>query len=160
MIIGLEFDTREFERAMADVARESDRADYEILTMNARTYLKSIVYNTPRDTGATRAGFWGAWESLDMSGSPGTRRSRAPFKRKKRGKRMYIPEGTVRDDRKKRGVKEFEFINKTHYVENGKRVYYPYILNARTDFWGKGAEEAAFKFGRAYEKLLRKHGKL
>lgn len=159
-ITGLNFNTREFERAMAEISRESDRTDYEIITMNCKTYLRSIVYNTPRDTGAGRAGFWPAWEALDMPGSPGTRRGNQPFTRKKGSKRMYVPEGKVRDDRRKRGDKEFEFVNKTHMRRAGKKVYYLYVLNAKTDFWGKGAEEAAFKFGRGYERLLRKHGKI
>jgi hypothetical protein len=84
-----------------------------------------------------------------------------PFKRKKSQKRTYHPDGAVHDNRAERDEKRFEFINRTHYTDaRGKKVYYPYILNAKTDFWGRGAEEAAFKFGRAYEKMLRRHGKL
>ena len=158
MIVGLNFDTKEFERAMRELARESDRSGFEIVTMNARTFVKSVAYNTPRATGATRAGYWPAYQALEMTGSPGTRRPYAPFKRGK--VRMMVPEGKVVDKRRERGEQSFEFVNKTHYVQAGKKVYYPYIVNAKSDFFGRGAAEAAFKFGKTYEKLLRKHGKL
>jgi hypothetical protein len=130
--------------------------------MNAKTYLKSIVYNTPKWSGATRAGYWPAWNALGMSGSPGTRRSFGKFKMKKSNNRTYIPDGYVIDERNNRREKVFVFVNKTHHISDktGKKTYYPYEVNQRQDFWGKGAEEAAFKFGRAYEKLLRKHSKL
>jgi len=152
------WDTREFERALRQVAGESDRADHEIVTMNSRTLLKSTVYNTPRDTGTARAGYWPAWQALEMSGSPGTRRAYRTWTKKK-SKREMVPEGKV-DDRRKEKDPSFEFVNKTHHREGGTRTYYPFILNARTNFFGKAEQEAAFKFGRAYEKLLRKHGKL
>lgn len=163
MIIGIEFDTKEFERAMREISSESDRTDFEIITMNARTYVRSIAYATPRDSGATRAGFWPAWEALDLPGSPYTRRSMTPFgARHMNSKRTYVPGGRVRDDRRKRGTDcQFEFVNKTYFIDNcGKKVYYPYVLNAQTDFWGKGAANAAFKFGKGYERLLKKHSKI
>jgi len=158
MIVSFEWDARELNRAMDAVARESTRADFEIITMNARQLLRAIVYNTPRDTGSARAGFWSAWSALGNSGSPGTRRGPQAWKRK--DGREYVPEGTVRDDRQRSGVREFEFVNKTHYIDKrGKKVYYPYILNARSDFWGKGEREATFKFGKVYERLMRKHSR-
>lgn len=159
-ITGLEFDTREFERAMADISSESDRTDFEIVTMNSRTYLRAIVYNTPIDEGAGRAGFWAAWEALENPGTPGTRRGKAPFKLKKNARDKYVPDGTAIDKRRDRGERSFEFINRTHVVRYGKKIHYLYVLNARTDFWGKGAEEATYKFGKGYERLLKKHSKI
>lgn len=158
MIVGLQFDTKEFERAIAALVRESDRADSEIITMNAKTFLKAVVYNTPRDTGTTRAGYYPAWMALGMPGTPGTNRGYAPWAKK--GGRLYTPEGRVVDERHNSGMRSFEFANSTFYRANGKKVYYPYILNARRDFFGKGAAEASFKFGKLYERLLKKHGKL
>ena len=159
MDMQMEFDTTEFERAMVELANESERGDAEIVTMNARTLTKALVYNTPRDTGATRAGFWPAWEALEMSGTPGTRKGMVPFK--KRDGSTYVPDGLVRDNRRSRGEPSFELVVKTHRLtKDGKKIYYPYVLNAKQDFWGKGHRKAAFKFGKLYDRLLRKHGKL
>jgi len=158
MIVGLQFDNTELNRAMQDVINESDDTDYEIVTKNARIMLKSIVFNTPRDKGTTRAGYYPAWEALEMKSTPGTRRGYRSFKQ---GKRIYVPEGKVNDQRRNKKEPYFEFTNTTHYKSaSGNKVYYPYILNSKKDFFGRGAEEAAFKFGREYEKLLKKHGKL
>lgn len=154
----MEWDTREFERAMADVVRESDRTDHEIITMNARTLLRAVVYNTPRDTGTARAGYWPAWTALGMPGSPGTRRGYGPWKRGKN--RLMIAQGRVDDQRKARGEKYVEWGNTSHYREKGKRVNYPYIRNQKDRWLDKAEAEATFKFGRAYEKLLKKHSKL
>ena len=157
----IEFDTREFDRALREISQESDKTDHEIITTNAATLLRAIAYNAPRDTGAARAGFWAAWSALGLAGSPGTRRGTERFKRKKTAKRTYVPDGAVRDDRNKPGEKEFEFINRTHMInEKGKKIFYPYILNAKTNFWGKGIRETTFKFGKGYEKLLKKHSKI
>lgn len=154
----MEWDTREFEKALAAVIRESDRSDHEIVTMNARTLLKSTVYNTPRDTGTARAGYWPAWKALDMAGSPGTRRRYAPWKKGKH--RLMVPQGRVDDQRDAKGEKYVEWGNTTHYRQKGKRVNYPYIRAQKDQWLEKAEEEATFKFGRAYEKLLKKHGKL
>jgi len=158
---GMTMVTREFERACAEISRESDRTDFEIITMNATTALKEVVYATPRDTGAGRAGFWKAWEALQLSGTPGTRRGQEPFKRKQKARRTYVPDGAAIDKRRDSGEKSFEFINRTHIInERGKKVYYLYVLNARKHFWDKGMMKAAFKFGTGYERLLKKHGKI
>lgn len=154
----MEWDTREFEMAMEAVARESDRSDHEIITMNARTLIRAVVYNTPRDTGTARAGYWPAWQALEMAGSPGTRRGYAPWVRGK--ERMMIPQGTVTDQRNAKGEKFVEWTNSTHYRAKGKRVNYPYIRNQKDKWLDKAEAEATFKFGKTYEKLLRKHGKL
>lgn len=108
-----------------------------------------------------------------MAGSPGTRRSYAPYKRKsKSGKtrtkqiegsqgRTYYPTGGYSDKRKQKGEAAFEFVNATYLIdERGKRRNYPYILNRQTGFMGEGEAEAAYKFGKGYERLLKKHGKL
>ena len=154
----MEWDTREFEKAMADVVRESDRTDYEIITMNAQTLLKATVYNTPRDTGTTRAGYWPAWKALELAGSPGTRRAYSPWVRGKA--RLMTPQGRVNDQRNAKGEKYIEWGNSTHYRARGQRVNYPYIRNQKDNWIGKAEAEATYKFGRAYEVLLRKHGKL
>lgn len=170
MQVQMTFDTKDMIRAMNEVANESDRSDFEIITANSDTLLKSLVYNTPRDTGSLRAGFWPAWEALEKPGTPGTRkrfrgRTREEDVEDLRNRphlnRLYIPDGSVDDKRRVKGEKEFVFVNKTHYIEkSGRRIYYGYILNAKTNFWGKGEREATFKFGRAYDKMLRKHSKL
>ena len=157
MEAAFKWDTREFERAAAQIANESDRTDHEIITMNAKTLLKAVVFNTPMQTGTLRAGFWPAWTALDMPGSPGTRRAYAPWKQYNR---RYVPDGRVDDQRSKRGEAYFEFANSTHYYGRGGRVNYPYMLNAKKNFMGRAEAEATFKFGRGYEKLLKKHGKL
>jgi len=100
--MSIEFDTREFDSAIRNLAMESDRTDAEIVTLNAKQLVRSLAYNTPRDTGATRAGFWPAWSGLDMPGSPGTRRKLVPFTKGRRGNakgRTYVPAGTFTDDR-------------------------------------------------------------
>jgi hypothetical protein len=162
MTTRIKFETREFERAMAEISSESDRTDHEIITMNGQTYLRAVVYNTPRDTGAGRAGFWQAWEALGMAATPGTRRGKTPFKKTKKARRTYVPDGGVVDNRSgKHGEKSFEFINRTHILnERGQKVFYLYILNARNNFWGRATDEAEFKFGRGYERLLKKHSKI
>jgi len=155
----MEFDTREMERAMVEISRESDRTDFEIVTANSDTLVRSLAYNTPRKTGSLRAGFWPAWNALDKTGSPGTRRPFAPYSPQK-SKDVYVPDGGVQDDRRARDEKSFEFVNRTHILRNGKKIYYGYVLNARSNFWGKGEREATFKFGRAYEKMLKRHNKI
>lgn len=156
---GIEFASAELERAMRDVAQESDRADREVLTMNAVGLLKSVVYNTPKDTGTTRAGWWPAWNALELSGAPGTGRKLRSWTRK--GGREYVPEGDVNDNRDNKEELSFEFWNRTHYItKRGKKVYYPYVLNGRTGWMDDAASEATFKFERIHEKLLRKHSKI
>ncbi len=160
MQASIDFASEELEKAMRDVADESDRADEEVLTMNAKGLLKSVVYNTPKDTGTTRAGWWPAWNELELSGSPGTRRKMQSWERKS-GSRKYVPEGDVTDNRNSKQELSFEFRNRTHYVQrNGKKVYYPYVLNGRTGWMDDAASEATFKFERIHEKMLRKHSKL
>lgn len=159
MDIGFDFMSDEAERAMQDVIRESDRSDKEIIDMNSRTLVRSVAFNTPKDTGTTRAGWWPAWNALEMNGSPGTRRNYADWKR--RSGREMVPEGDVEDNRRGRGEKSFAFSNSTHYIDKrGKRVNYPYILNAQMGWMDKANEEVEFKFGRTYEKLLKKHSKI
>lgn len=156
----VDFMTDELERAMEDVIEESDHADERVLTMNAKGLLKSVVYNTPKDTGTTRAGWWPAWNALELSGSPGTRRQMRTWERRS-GARKYVPEGGVDDNRDSRQELSFEFTNRTHYVQrNGKKIYYPFILNGKTGWMQDAADEATFKFERIHEKLLRRHSKL
>ena len=149
--------TEDLERAMRDVARESDRTDYEIVTANADTLLRSVAYNTPRRTGTARAGWWPAWTALGKAGSPGTRRAYNQWEQPKT-RRKYTPDGYVVDKRRERGERSFEFVNTTHYLTpKGKRVNYIYMVDARQQFMAKAAEEATFKFERAYEKLFKRH---
>ena len=160
-MVDFEIDYREFDRAMRELSFESDRSDYEIVTMNSQTLTKALAWNTPKDTGAARAGFWPAWSALDLPGTPaGTTFGFTPLEiksKKRKTPRSYVPDGWVKDERRNAGDPGFSFAVKTHTYRNGKRVYYPYILNAKVNFWGAGLREAGFKFGRAYEKLLKKH---
>ena len=166
----MQFDTRRFDEATAQLAKASPKTAFEIVTLNARGLAKSLVYNTPRDTGATRAAFWPAYEALGMPGSPGTSRRMIPFQKKlkrrmsdapgkvKLGKRRYVPEGKVIDLRKESGNPSFELIINTHYLTpDGRKVYYPYILDAQVHYWQSGYHEAAQKMERAYDVLLRKY---
>jgi len=158
-MLSMAADTREFERAMAELANESDRSDTEIVTFNGRTLIRSLVHNTPRDTGNTRAGFWPAWEALEMAGTPGTRRRFGEWSTDYRGRKLTSA-GTVDDRRDKQGEQSIGWVVKSYLIDaKGKIVPYPYVLNAKKDFWGAGLREASFKFGRTYERLLRKHGK-
>lgn len=160
MQASIDFASEELEQAMNDVIKESDRADDEVITENAKMLTRSVAFNTPKDTGTTRAGWWPAWNALELPGSPGTRRSQNKWSRKS-GSRTYVPEGEVEDNRDDRGEKSFVFKNRTHYIRrDGKKVYYPYILNGRTNWMGKATQEAEFKFGKVHEKLLKKHSKL
>jgi hypothetical protein len=155
---GFKVDTREMERAMSDLSRESDLADYESLTANARTMLKATVYNTPRRTGNGRAGWWPAWQELGMAGSPGTRVAvgRHTGGAKWKGQ-VYIADGAVVDQRKASPTASFEFINRSAVIRSGKPYRYLYALDARQHFMQKAADEAARKFQWRHEKLLRKH---
>jgi len=159
-VVSMDFDYRQFDRALREVTQESDRADFEIVTMNSRTLAKSLMYNTPIDSGATRAGFWPAWTALGMPGTPGTTRNMTAFEvrsKKRKTARRYVPDGWAKDERRKPGDPGFAFAVRTHMYARGKRINYPYALNARLNFWGAGFREVSFKFGQAYERLCKKH---
>lgn len=156
----LHFDTEEFRRSMDELSEESDYSDAQIITANARTLIKSLAWNTPYDTGNLRAGWWPAWYDLGMTGWALTRSMYQPDLRESGV--TYVPQGKFDDQRKARGPeKSYTMVNQTHKInKSGKKVYYGYVLDARTHWIAEGEEEANFKFGRTYERLLKKHGKL
>jgi len=166
MSFGVSVDIREMERAMDAIARESVKADAEIVTANARNILKSVVFNTPRLTGSGRAGWWDGWQALEMPGSPGT--NVRPGVPNHVGKRLhYYPKGTVRDERGKVGEASFETTNGTTVVRVGKKsgkrsrpIGYLYLLDQHVHFMDYAAREASWKFGKAYENMLKKHSVL
>lgn len=150
-------DLTEFNAAINKLEKVSTYADYDLVTSNGRTLLKSLVFNTPRKTGKGRAGWWPAWTLLNMRGTPGTRRKLGAEKIKKR---IYISEGYVIDERRKVGEASITFKNKTHVktTKKGKKIdfYYLGYWNNRKNWIQKAYNEATWKFGKQYERILRR----
>jgi len=154
-------DTRAMKRAMDAVSRESTRADHEVITMNARTILRAVVFNTPRDTGTGRAGWWPAWSALQNPGTPGTPR-RLGAQTDKRG-RGRVAVGRVDDQRNASPQAYFEFGNSTIAIRKGGPFRYLYASNAKGKSAGwmqRAADEAEFKFGKIHATMLRRHSAL
>lgn len=153
-----ELDTSKFDRQLDRLSKLSSRSDEEQLTFNARDMLKSIVYNSPRDTGAMNAGWTNAWHVLGLAGKPNTRRSLAAFKRK--SGRTYVPTGSVVDGRKARLQKYVTFTNRTHYRDaRGRRVDYPFIVATRIPFMRRAEREIFSKFERRIAQQERKNAR-
>ncbi len=151
-----EIDTRSFEKVMTQLANESTRTDEEIVTLNSQQILRSIAFNSPRQSGNMNAGWWTAWDALKIPGTPHTRRRKSH----KQGSRTYTPEGTFTDGRRER-VKFTEFTNSSHFTEkNGKRVNYPHIVAANNPFMQKAEAEIAINMekllARRYRRMLRR----
>ena len=158
MNFGIKADTRELERAMDAVTRESLRADHEVVMLNGRTLLRAIVYNTPRSTGNGRAGWWPAWSGLGMAGTPGTPVAEGTHVLRKQ---QYTAAGTFTDRSRARPEAFVEFTNTSSVQrKGGKQFRYLFVSNARgksADWMQKAADEATFKFDRQHARLLRKH---
>lgn len=173
---GMVWDTTELDRAIAAVSRESRKADAEIVTYNGRTLLKAIVAANPRDTGASRGGWYPSWHGLEMPGMPRTRAKPGRYHKRGHGlvqadgstnkdgkpKRVYVVDGGFVDERARAGEAAVEFVNRTYCTSTRKgretKLYYPYVLNAKDRWMQRAADSAAFRFGEIYDKMLAKHG--
>jgi len=158
-------DTSGFEGALAQLAARSRRSDAEQIRLNATDILRSIAFNSPRQTGNMNAGWIPAWQALGISGKPNTTRSLAPFTVGGKGggakgrpasgnTRQYVPDGAFVDQRATPLLPFFEFVNRSHYINaQGKKIYYPYIVATRKDFMRRAEAEIAQKFERRLEKV-------
>jgi len=161
-VADFDVDTREMDSALRDVVRLSTRTDHEIVSLNARDLLKSLVFNTPYQSGTGRAGWWPAWRALDLPGTPGTSRREGPQSSKR--DRHKVAAGTVADKRDDPSEPSIEFANVTFlYFKHGARWFYLAASHQRgpNAGWFQAAiNEATMKFGRAYDRLLRKYSAL
>lgn len=143
--------TLKFEKQMNELARISRRTDKEIVTLNAVQILRSIAYNSPKRSGTMNKGWLPAWNALGAAGTPNTRARRKP-------EAGQTASGGFIDGRNESKA-FFEFQNDTHTLRRGKRINYPYIVNARVKFMEKAEREIAVKFDqmirRKYSKLMR-----
>ena len=152
MSSGMSFDTSRLDRGFAQLARNSTRSDSELVKFNSIDIVKSIAFNSPRRSGNMNAGWWPAYAGLNIAGSPNTRRT-SPHRQGKR--RLYVPEGSFVDNSKS-SQPTIEFSNKSHAIINGKRVNYPFIVDARTAFMDAAEKEVAQKVQRRLERQYRK----
>jgi len=159
MTANFEMIDKEFNNALRRLSLESKRAASEVITFNARDFLKSLKFNTPKRTGNGRAGWWPAWRALDMPGSPSRRQT---GKRKIRFRGLvqeYTADGRIDDQRTNRINPYFEFSNEATVTDNktGKQIRYLWVHNARSGFLDKSKQEATFKYNRSYQRLLKKY---
>ena len=161
MASALELDLPRFDKAMTELSRHSNRTASDIVTLNGRTILKSIVFNSPRFTGTMNGGWLPAWNALNVPGFPKNKPRNARAKRAlaNKNKRVHVAAGKFLDDRRSVTNPSVEMRNMSHYVENGKKVNYPHIVAAKTGFVRKAEDEVEGKFGRMleqrYQRLLR-----
>lgn len=143
-------DTRGFERQMDKLAQLSTRSAEEIVTLNSQQIIRSIAYNSPKRSGNMNRGWLPAWNALGAKGTPNTHSRQNPNTRT----RKYVAEGAYIDGRRQKPA-FFEFENGSHAVINGKRVNYPFIVNARKKFMAKAEAEVAQRFDRMLAKKMR-----
>ena len=148
--VSWQIDDTQMRRVMDELERESVLADYEIVTTNARTLLRSVVFNTPKQTGRGRAGWWPAWRALEMAGTPGTRFKDEPHRFPpgrsagvgQRDKRLYKPRGTVDDRRNETGKASFAFENETVVVsKEGTELEYLRVTNVNQHWMQDAIDE-------------------
>lgn len=103
----IDIDTREFEQALDECAAETRIDDYMELTVNAQSYLASVVRHLPERTGNLRSAAIPAWRHLRIPGRPLTNlepgEKIASFIEKKSGKHKtarLFSKGTFDDQRK------------------------------------------------------------
>lgn len=66
----IDIDTREFEQALDECAAETRIDDYMELTVNAQSYLASVVRHLPERTGNLRSAAIPVWRHLRIPGRP------------------------------------------------------------------------------------------
>lgn len=153
-----DIDTSEMEAAIKQLETASTFTDYDLVTSNARTFLKALVFNTPRRTGKGRAGWWPGWTAMGMNGTPGTRRKLGAEKIKKR---VYVSAGSVEDNRRKKGNASITFKNRT-FVKDAKikgkktKFYYLGYWESRKHWIQKAVDETTWKYRKQYERLLKR----
>lgn len=164
-LFNLKLDTKPMERAAKKVAFASNRSDFEIVTFNGITLLRTMKFHTPFRTGNGNAGWWPAWTKLNIPGAPSRRKlgvNIIALGKKGRNKREYTAAGTVIDNRRTRGLRSIEWTNEAS-VKNprtGRQVRYLWVSNARgrSAGWVQKANDAAeFRFLQLYQKIMKKH---
>jgi len=167
----MKLDTREFNKSLNNLIKESSKDDFDILTFNGKQVIRLIAYETPKKSGFGRAGWTASWNEIGNPGKPYTRK--APGKHK-RGKKTYIVSGKMIDNRKDRVNPSVEFVNNTFLLyERGNfklKLNYLFDLNdgkLRTiqgeavgkdnkGFVQKAVNRATFKFKNNYKRRLKK----
>jgi hypothetical protein len=138
----MKLDTSKFEKAVADLASNSKKTDAELITSMGRILVRSIVYNTPVKTGHLRAGWWPAWNGLQMNGQP-SRRSMGTSK-----KGEYVVDGLFVDNRRANNP-SIAVENLTRAIRRGRAYRYGNLLNfgpgKNHGFLDRGIDEATQK---------------
>lgn len=140
-------DTSKFESATRELSSLSSSSLEKQVWYNSRMILRSIAWNSPRDTGAMNAGWLPAWNKLKVSGRPNTKLSgTTPIQVGKKKSRIKYPEGSIQDNRKS-AVPHIIMKNTTHEVRaDGKKINYPIFVNRRYNFMDKAEAEISDKF--------------
>jgi hypothetical protein len=151
-------DTSELEKAFDAIARESVKADAEIVTYNARQLLRNIVHETPFKKGYLRSGWTPAWNALEMPGGPPL--AWFPTGEHPEGsKRKRVVDGTYDDSRRKKSTPSFAVFNRTHAVTgaSGRKLYYGWVLDAKERWMQRAVDRTTVGYYEVYEKMLRRH---
>jgi len=118
--MSITFEDREFNAALDELAEDSSRTDVEVLTGQARSLLRALVWGTPltkepgrTEAGRARAGWFVSWFRLGMRGIPsGTT-----------GRVLAVPEGDFNDGRARRNRPFVELINEVPYIDKLERKH-------------------------------------
>lgn len=152
-------DDKLFQQSLKKVSLASHRSAYDVITFNSRDFLRALKFNTPKSTGNGRAGWWPAWIALDMPGNPSRRKTGTSIIRFKGQKNEYTAEGRVDDKRSQALDPYFEFSNESTVTDKktGKQIRYLWVVNSKKNFMGKAKQEAAFKFDKSFDRLMKKY---
>ena len=172
--MSFQLDTKEFEKAMDDLATISDRADSEILELNAKQMMYNLASNTPKSSGYARAGWTEAWKGVGRSGKPLTRRTPGTFKREDK---TYVIESNFIDHRSKKGMKEITAENTSQLIytnpKTGAQTKIDYLADLNDGdmqdlstgdsigldnkgFLQKSIDATTFNFKKLYQRNLKK----
>ena len=154
-------DDSRMQEALKALLTESKFTHEQFLTVNARQFLKTLAYLTPKRSGAARAGWTAGWKALGINGRPYT--SRDPGQSTKKRSEVRI-DGSVNDHRKDTSGKAYiEFSNRTESRRITKKggttawVRYIYMVNARKNFVGEAVRRTGIAYWELYQKRLAKH---